>query len=84
MYTLLILFPAEQFTDTNIFNMCSFMNLTNGTFIKRVTLKAVKYDADDEMLQLRALWAVFDRLKYYMMLFYNWWLNIVVRMQTKK
>ena len=59
--------------------------LTNGTFIKRVTLKAVKYDADDEVLLLRALWAnVFDILKYYMMFFYNWWLNIVVRMQTKK
>ena len=47
MYTLLILFPPVQFTDTNIFNMCSFMDLTNGIFIKRVTLKAVKYDADD-------------------------------------
>ena len=34
--------------------MCSFMNLTNGTFVKRATLKAVKYDADDEMSLLQA------------------------------
>ena len=27
---------------------------TNGTFVKRATLKAVKYDADDEMLLLQA------------------------------
>ena len=45
------LFPPVQFRDNNIFNMCSFMNLTNATFVKRATLKAVKYD---EMLLLQA------------------------------
>ena len=54
------LYPPVQFSNNNIFNMWSFMNVTNGTFVKRATLKAMKYDADDEMLLLQACELMFS------------------------